>query len=40
VAQGHGADPAFGLRGLTRVVDDERVDHRQVTDQRLGPAVC
>ena len=31
-------DAALGLRGLARIVDDEGVDHRQITGQRLGPA--
>ena len=31
-------DPSLGLRGLAGIVDNERVDHRQVGDERLGPA--
>ena len=38
VAEGDRADPPFGLRRLAGVVDDERVDDRQRTGQRLGPA--
>ena len=29
MADRHGGDPPLGLRGLARVVDDERIDHRQ-----------
>ena len=38
VADGHGRDAALGLRGLARIADDERIDHRQRADQRLGEA--
>ncbi len=29
MADGHGGDAALGLRGLARIADDERIDHRQ-----------
>ena len=38
MAHGHGPDTAFGLRGLSGVIDDEGIDHRQGAGQRLGPA--
>ena len=38
MAYGHGPDTAFGLRGLTGVIDDKGIDHRHRADQRLGPA--
>ena len=30
--------PALGLRGLARIADDERIDHRHRPDHRLGEA--
>ena len=39
MAKRHRADAPLGLRRLARIVDDEGIDHRQRTGQRLGPAV-
>ena len=39
MAEGDRADAPFRLHRLARIVDDERVDHRQPGEQRLGPAV-
>ena len=39
MAQGHRADAPLGLCRFARIIDDERIDHRQIAGQRLGPAV-
>ncbi len=38
VVDERGVRPALGLRALPRVVDQERVDQRQVAERRVGPA--
>ena len=35
MADGHRGDAALGLRGLARIADDERIDHRQRPDHDL-----
>ena len=39
VADGDGADAALGLRRLAGIVDDERIDHGQRPERRLGGAI-
>ena len=39
MTNGHGTQPAFCLYRLTRIVDDERINHRQWTRHGLGPAL-
>ena len=38
VVDDRGVRPSFGLRPLPRVVHDERVDHRQVTEHSVRGA--
>ena len=39
MADRHGRDPAFGLRGLAGIVDDEGIDHGQRAERRLDGAI-
>ncbi len=39
MTDGHGTQPALRLHGLTGIVDDERINHRQWTRHGLGPAL-
>ena len=39
MADGDGAEPPLGLHRLTRIVDDEGIDHRQRPQHDLGPAL-
>ena len=39
MADRHGRDPAFGLRGLAGIVDDEGIDHGQWAERRLDGAI-
>ena len=38
VADGHRGDPAFGLRGLAGIADDEGIDHGQRADHQIREA--
>ena len=38
MADGHGGDAALGLRRLSRIADEERIEHRQRADHRLREA--
>ena len=38
MADGHGGDAALGLRRLSRIADEERIEHRQRADDGLGEA--
>ena len=39
MAQGHSANPPLGLCSLARIIDDKGIDHRQIGQQNLGPAI-